>query len=309
MRELLEFTPGNLFPVQKVDHWGSLWNEQLGCQVRFLQGVRWRHRIVESGSLDNPNLLLLHGFGAHAEWWARNMANLGKSFHVVAPDLVFHGKSGKDGWDRRDWVRLLADGVTDLMDVLRWKEAFVEGASLGAHVAFNLAMRYPKRCHRVILSTGLPHIRSVDDARVATRRPNSSYLAEQAIRQPSFETIRVWMQKLVAEPGRMTDEMVELRARLYRDPVLNTSMRQLYGIDTKLPEKKIYALEEVNSFSPSVLLIWTEKNPGTSWKTASQRACMIPNSRYHIIGDAGHWPQWEKPEEHDHLVAEWFLAG
>ena len=24
---------------------------------------------------------------------------------------------------------------------------------------------------------------------------------------------------------------------------------------------------------------------------------MIPNSEFAIIKDAGHWPQWEKPEE------------
>lgn len=305
----LEFSLSSAPEAKPLDRWGSLWTEQLACQVRFVHGARWRHRIIESGSPDHPALLLLHGIGAHAEWWARNTANLGTTFHVVAPDLVFHGKSGKNDWDRKRWIPLLADGAIDLMDAMNWSGAFIEGASLGAHVAFNLGMRYPSRCRSVILNTGLPRVQRINDAPAAEHRSTRPPLFEHAITTPSFPAMQTWMQGLVAEPARMTDEMVETRLRIYRDPETNAAIRRIYGIGSELPHKMIYTLDQVRSFTPAPLVLWTQHNPGKPWDEASRLVHTIPGARYYVIADAGHWPQWEKPEEHDRIVTEWFLGG
>ena len=34
---------------------------------------------------------------------------------------------------------------------------------------------------------------------------------------------------------------------------------------------------------------------------------MIPNSEFAVIKDAGHWPQWEKPEEFNEIQLTNFL--
>ena len=49
-------------------------------------------------------------------------------------------------------------------------------------------------------------------------------------------------------------------------------------------------------------MAWTDHDP-----TSTVRRCgkplqdMIPNSEFAVIKDAGHWPQWEKPEEFNEI--------
>jgi len=57
----------------------------------------------------------------------------------------------------------------------------------------------------------------------------------------------------------------------------------------------------------ATLVFWTEKNPGTGPDVGRKIASLIPNGEFYCMDDAAHWPQWEQPETHDGLVAD-FLA-
>ncbi|WP_433634967.1 alpha/beta fold hydrolase [Nocardia sp. CA-120079] len=295
-----------------LDQWRSVWIELMGAQVRYVQGERWRHRILEAGTPDKPPLLLLHGIGAHAECWARNLTALGEQFHVVAADMVFHGYSGKNDWDPGRWIELLAEGVIDLMDGLGWDDAYVQGESLGGHVTFNVGMRFPQRLRRIILNTGLPRLRFPDQPPPITRgggTSNLSELSQRSITAPTFEHLRPRMEWLVSKPDRMTKEMIGVRLKLYQDPDINASIRRIYGIDTEWPHITVYPAEEAAKFVPETLVLWTEHNPDKAWDEARKTAEVLPNAQYYVIGDAGHWPQWEKPELHDAILVDWFLGS
>ena len=36
---------------------------------------------------------------------------------------------------------------------------------------------------------------------------------------------------------------------------------------------------------------------------------MIPGSEFTVIKDAGHWPQWEKPEEFNEVLTNFLLEN
>ena len=55
-----------------------------GCRIHYLS---W-------GEPDRPGLVLVHGGGAHAEWWSFLAPLLTRGYHVVALDLSGHGDSG-----------------------------------------------------------------------------------------------------------------------------------------------------------------------------------------------------------------------
>jgi 2-hydroxy-6-oxonona-2,4-dienedioate hydrolase len=54
------------------------------------------------------------------------------------------------------------------------------------------------------------------------------------------------------------------------------------------------------------LVFWTDHNPihGTD---AAKRMAELMNADYYCMEGAGHWPQWEKPEEHDRIITEFML--
>lgn len=55
-------------------------------------------------------------------------------------------------------------------------------------------------------------------------------LSVRSVVEPSVETVRKRMEWLVASPERMTDEMVEIRLRLYSFPENFKSMQNVYYI-------------------------------------------------------------------------------
>lgn len=288
--------------------------ELVGTWNRIVQGRRFRHRILEAGQPGQPPLILLHGVGGHAECWARNLRPLSRHFHVVAPDMLFHGFSSNEPWDDPNWVALMAEGVVDLMDALGWDRSHVEGESLGGHVTFELGRTFPERCARLVLNTGLPRVEVLDQElaeRSAARKEKSRLgdLSQGVVTSPSFEAMRERMRWLVHKPERMTDEMVRLRLALYQDPTINRSMRRVYRVDSggKLP-LPVRTEEELSKFEPEVLVFWTEHNPDWGVEHARYLADLMPRSWFYVMSDAGHWPQWEKPEEHDQVLIDFALG-
>ncbi|HEY8209824.1 MAG TPA: alpha/beta hydrolase [Myxococcaceae bacterium] len=69
-----------------------------GCPIHYL---RW-------GDPSRPGLVLVHGGGAHAEWWSFLAPLLTRGYHVAALDLSGFGDSGRrPQYEARTWVKEL----------------------------------------------------------------------------------------------------------------------------------------------------------------------------------------------------------
>ena len=66
---------------------------------------------------------------------------------------------------------------------------------------------------------------------------------------------------------------------------------------------------EAKDIKPPTLVLWTEHNPGDGPEVGRDIASHIPGSKFECISDAGHWPQWEHPEEHDAVITKFFKTG
>jgi pimeloyl-ACP methyl ester carboxylesterase len=118
---------------------------EFDVQYRTVHG--YRRAFVQAGS--GPALLLIHGIGDSSETWRELIPILARSYTVVAPDLLGHGRSSKP---RADYsVAGYANGMRDLLSILGIDRATIVGHSLGGGVAMQFAYQYPERCERVVL--------------------------------------------------------------------------------------------------------------------------------------------------------------
>lgn len=287
----------------------TLWSELLGSQVRYL-GRRFRTRVIEAGEGDA--LVLLHGIGGHAEAWARNVVRLGGHHRTMAIDLVWHGLSAKPPYAWGEDVPTYAEQVLDLLDGEGIERAHVEGESLGGWVALWLALHHPERVGAIVLNTtaGIRWRPGAVDEKPHEGRELLAQRSLQAISEPSRETIRRRLEWLMAAPERVTDELVEVRFRMYSEPATQASLRSVFenafaGVGA--PRRHIEE-DELGSVSAPTLVLWTDKNPGSGPDVGRRIAALIPGARFALIEDAAHWPQWERPEEHDRIVLD-FLAA
>lgn len=116
---------------------------------------------VEAGSRDQSDLVVLHGalVSTNPLWddtpfsYGGYLAELSRSWHVVAPDLRGYGRTRHVGTDRVS-MSLLADDVAALLDVLGLDRPAVIGFSLGGMVATIMAIRHPGSVRALVNDAG-----------------------------------------------------------------------------------------------------------------------------------------------------------
>jgi pimeloyl-ACP methyl ester carboxylesterase len=105
---------------------------------------------------DGNPIVLLHGFTSSFSdnWERRGWVDLltDQGFRVVGPDFPSHGESERLYEPRACTTARLASDVVALLDHLMIDRADVCGFSMGAGVALQLAMDYPKRVRRVVVT-------------------------------------------------------------------------------------------------------------------------------------------------------------
>lgn len=302
--------------TRPLTDWGPISAELLGTQVRLIRGDRWEHRVIECGD-DGEPLILIHGIGGHAEAYCRNWHNLARAgFHVYAIDALYHGYTSKQPrvpFGERTAVQ--ADAVADLVRALGHSYAHVEGESMGADIAYEFGLRHPGLAGKLVLNTGFPGVRapghsSSGPASGAVGGGGSELmrLSRESVTSGSFDVMRRRMEWLVASPERMTDEMVRLRLRLYADPGINEAMRYVYRFGETMTPPPRREEAEIPQMKCPALVLWTEHNPGQDLDYGRYASTLLADGTFYGMSDAGHWPQWEKPEEHDQAVIEFILG-
>jgi pimeloyl-ACP methyl ester carboxylesterase len=283
----------------------TFWIDFLGAEVRY-RG-KYRTRCIEYG--EGSPLMLLHGNGGHAEHYARNLKRLGSAHRAIAIDLIWHGLSGKPPFTT-NMVPEYAKQIIDLMDELGLEKASFEGSSLGGWISMWMGVHFPERVDKLVLTVpaGIRYdenVVKVDHVGgTATLRERS----QAAIADPNRETIRKRLAWLMADPDRITEELIDVRHAYYNDPETQAALTNVFNnINGARVAAGINEADLAKITAPT-LALWTDKNPGAGPEAGERVARLIPGAQYYCIKDSAHWPQWEHPEEHDRVVLA-FLAG
>jgi 2-hydroxy-6-oxonona-2,4-dienedioate hydrolase len=267
----------------------SIWAElsDVDHELRHVDVAGVRTRVLRAGA--GPDLVLLHGTGGHLEAYARDIAGLAEDFTVTAYDMVGHGWS--DLPDRPYTVDVLSDHLLGLLDALGIEQTHLSGESLGGWVAAWTAAHHPERLDRLVLNTP----GNIANKPEVMRRLSASTRA--AVRDPSDATVRRRVEFLFHHTEMVTDELVNLRRAVYGRPgfvqaIENTLVLQDPAI------RKDFAWEPgwVGKIVAPTLLLWTDHDPTGGLDEAELLLGWLPDARLTVIPDAGHWPQWEKPQ-------------
>ena len=104
---------------------------------------------VAEGPAAGPPLALLHGGSGRWQACEPLASSLADRWHVLAPDLRGHGKSGRVPW--RYCVQDYADDIAALLRDRARQPAILFGHSLGGIVALMVAAQHPGRVRAVIV--------------------------------------------------------------------------------------------------------------------------------------------------------------
>lgn len=270
----------------------SIWSDLVAVEARqhFVDAAGVRTRVVEAG--DGPPLVFVHGTGGHLEAYTRNFRGLSERFRVITYDMAGHGFSEKP--DRPYTIDFLSDHLIGLLDALGLERAHLSGESLGGWVAAWTAAHRPERVERLILNTP----GNIANKPEVMKKVKESSL--QAVREPSMENVRSRLEWLFYDTSFVTDELVRLRQRIYSQPNFEQAMTHIVAVqEPEIREKYQWGPEWCSKIGVPTLLLWTDHDPTGGLDEADVLKDWIPGSELYVIEGAGHWPQWERPEEFD----------
>jgi 2-hydroxy-6-oxonona-2,4-dienedioate hydrolase len=268
--------------------YASVWADLRG--VSFQQG--WldadgiRTRFMSAGDPSKPLLLLLHGVGGHAEAYVRNFGAHGEHFWTVAIDMIGHGWT-----DKPDIPYQLPDYQRHVLAVLKAlgrERAMISGESLGGWVATWMAVHHPQAVEKLVLNTsGGWTAHPAVMARIKT-------LSNQAASDPSWERIRARLEFLMCDPSTVTDDLIETRRAIYAQPGFAASMARIMCLqDMDIRRPNMITEGQYRGIKAPTLVVWTSHDPTATPEEGAQIADMIPGSRFIVMNQCGHWPQYE----------------
>ncbi len=98
-----------------------------------------------------------------------------------------------------------------------------------------------------------------------------------------------------------------MRLAIYTQPGFERAMENIVAVqDWEYRAPFVWGPEWCGRIAAPTLLLWTDHDPTGGLDDAELLQEWIPDARLEVIEGAGHWPQWEKPDEFN-AVHERFL--
>jgi pimeloyl-ACP methyl ester carboxylesterase len=272
-----------------------------------------RFRCLAEGPDDGPLALLLHGFPEGAESWRAQLAALAAAgYRSVAPDLRGYGGTDcPDGEEAYRMPHLVAD-VVGLLDALGSQRCHLAGHDWGALVGWSVASRHPERLLTwSALSVGHP-VAFTDTIRDdPDQHARSSYVdlfllrgkAESVLEEDGHRRLRR-MYQVGPMPDAIPQAEIETFVRAMAEPGRLTAGLNYYRANLGDAETE-RAMAPHPILTPTQL-VWGEQDPAIG--PAPTRATgdhVAGEYRLEVLEGAGHWLQFERPDDVSRLLLDW----
>ena len=245
-------------------------------------------RIHYSDSGSGTALIFIHGFGASAYSWRKNLNPISKHFRVFAIDLPGFGYSDKF-LDADYSIDGYSDFIIQFMDHMQIRDAILVGHSLGGGIALTVALKYPKRVRGLILVDAEAYAITPPLMLRIAKLPAVGSLIHHAIGE---WVIRLSLKRSFFDQTLVTDNLV----KEYYRPFLTVNgkvapIRVLQAMDFA-KFKNLAA--QYRKIREKALIIWGKEDQISKIHLAYKLKKDLPNSRLIIVPQSGHLVQEER---------------
>lgn len=244
-----------------------------------------------------PVVVLLHGLASSSTTWAEVMPLLGRHAHVIAPDLLGHGRSAKPRSGDYS-LGAYAAGLRDLLVALDLDRATIVGHSFGGGVAMQFAYQFPEHTERLALVASGGLGREVNAGLRAATLPGAATVLQVLTAITPARVTRLAHAMVRAVPPLAGPDVDGLFSALTsfadggaRGAFVQTARGALDGRGQRLAgTERLYLLAEV-----PVLLVGGRRDPVIPVAHTALAHDLLPHSRLEIFDGAGHFPHVDDP--------------
>lgn len=229
-------------------------------------------------------LIFIHGSGGDHTGWSHQYTRLHKQFNIIALDLPGHGRSSGAGENE---IANYSQWVKKLLDVLRPDNPVLIGHSLGAAIALNFAIRYPRDIKGIVPVGG-------------------------GIKMPVNPSL---LEGLKANPAEVIDMMCKFSLAKENRPKLFAPLKKsfskvnvdvLYG--DFLACSKLDLTNVLSKIDVPALVLCGMEDKMTPADFSREIAAGINGAELSLIEGAGHMVMLEKPAEFNAALKNFVTA-
>ena len=260
---------------------------------RWIKIGKTKTRYLESGNGKDRHVLFIHGLGSAADRWMNIPDMLSSDFHSIAIDLPGFGESEKFKDVDYD-IEFFREFVISFLDELSipLEQTHIIGHSLGGYIASEIVLQ--KAAKQLVL---------IDSSGMLTQTTPILDEYQEAASHPNPENVRKAFEKMVADPVRIPDALVDGFIRRIGMP----NAKHAFESTLKHSTTTQVGLERLQKINIPTLIIWGVHDKVIPLEHSKFFKDSIADSRLEIIDDAGHAPFAEKPQFVCKLLKEFLL--
>ena len=246
-----------------------------------------RYREYRTPEDNNPNLILIHGFGNNLHSWRSITPLLSEHYNIFALDLLGFGLSDKPtDYDYSNVNQ--AKTVGEFADALKLDSFIVGGHSLGGAIGLHVAMNNKKTKGLIlfnpgIINTGVPEFARYINLIFPFARVSAKQFANREFREQ-------FLKRSYYNPSIVTEQVMD------KIMIGSKTTDYLEGTSSMLGE--FYDANEaelMDQVSNPTLIVFGIEDRNKSMEEALQLKTGFKNSKLQLIKDAGHYVHEESP--------------
>lgn len=277
----------------------------MSIRVEFTEAGGARTRLYRGG--DGPPLLLIHGVGASADIWMRNMELLARDFSVFAPDVLDNGFTEQGPYRGGAPQGPMLDHLEALLDKYGVGDFSAIGSSFGGLLAALLYLRRPDRLKRLVLVSSGTCFNTEEE--VARTLAESYKNGLSAIAQPSLESCRRRMANIVFDAACVPEALYLMQLTIYGlENTLPAYERRMKGLMNASGWREHRITDRLDAIRAPTLLVWGRDDPRVVQRRAEEAARALPDAKLVMFDRCRHFPQIEHPDKFNRLACA-FLRG
>lgn len=280
----------------------SIWTDLTGVSFSVTsvdaKGVATRALISGEGE----DIIMLHGTSGHLEAFSRNIVpHVRAGYRCHALDALGHGYTDKPDFDYE--IPKYGAHILDYMDAQEITRAHFIGESLGGWISAWLGIHHPER------------VRTLQLVAAGGTKANPEVMKKikestrSAVQTDDINLTRKRLQLLMHDAKDVSEELVEIRHRIYHQPDFVANIDHLLCLqEMPVRMRNILRPEDLARISAPTLIVWGRNNPFGDVPEAAAMQSHIGGSRLELFDACGHWPQHEHADRYNALSLAFLTA-
>ena len=282
-----------------------------------VNNIRLHYITVGKGKL----IMFLHGFPEFWYEWKNQLAEFGRDYQAVAPDMRGYNLSSKPTDVEQYQIKYLIEDVRALAEHLGYKKFILVAHDWGGAVALPFAIRHPDYLEKLIIINA-PHpatfIRELRDN--PEQRKASQYIlvhrtpkAEEILSRNNYALLASNLLEDGLKQGYFTEEDKKAYIEAWSQPGALTGGLNYYRathLGSFTGESDDISSADPSLFTVAVptLVIWGEKDKYLLTGNLEGLEKYVPNLTIKRIPEGSHWVIHEKPGLVNSYIRE-FIEG